>query len=136
MTATTATDAAEVVRDLQRDGVASDEDLWRFGILQLKDDYDSALARGGHRSAAALVDSEPPLTGHSGVDAAFAALVCWLADRDGWTPPVWVFSKYRVARPWWFVSHSAYGKTWAMVQSPAQFRVRGVFITDTALKRA
>jgi hypothetical protein len=41
----------------------------------------------------------------------------------------------RVARPWWFVSSSAYGRAWALAQSPGQFRIRGVFITDTALLR-
>ena len=45
-------------------------------------------------------------------------------------------SDARVAQPWWIVSESAYGRAWAMVQSPAQFRIRGVFITDTALLRA
>ena len=62
--------------------------------------------------AATVLADEPPRTGHSGVDASFAALACWLADRDGWTAP-----------------------SWALTQSPGQFCIRGVFITDTALQR-
>jgi hypothetical protein len=62
-------------------------------------------------------------------------LACWLADRDGWRAPQWTLADDRLARPWWFASSSAYGRAWAMVQSPAQFRIRGVFITETALQR-
>lgn len=136
MAMTTAVDAAEVVLHLQDDGNASDEDLWRFGILQLLDDYESVRASDGQDSAVALLTAEPAMTGHSGFDAAVAALVCWLADRDNWTAPSWAYANSRVARPWWFVTPSAYGRAWAMVQSPGQFRIRGVFITNTALLRA
>ncbi len=130
-------DAAQAVRAmLSAPAEPSGEDLWRFGVLQFLDDYESTRRHQGVPSAAALLVDEPDLTGHSGVDASFAALACWLADRDGWTAPSWALSDARVARPWWFVSDSTYGRTWAMVQSPGQFRIRGVFITDTALLRA
>ncbi len=62
--------------------------------------------------AATVLAGEPPRTGHPGVDLSFAALACWWADRDGWTAPAW-----------------------ALTQSPGQFRIRGVFITDTARQR-
>ena len=113
----------------------SSEYLWRFGVLQFLDDYESTRRHDGVERAASLLTDEPVATGHSGVDAAFAALACWLADRDAWAAPAWALSDARVSRPWWFVSESAYGRAWAMVQSPAQFRIRGVFITDTALLR-
>ena len=117
-------------------GPVSSEDLWRFGVLQLLDDYESVLSHAGVDAAAQLMAKAPGLTGHSGLDAAFAGLAYWLVDRDGWNPPEWALAEERVARPWWFVSLSAYGRARAMVQSPAQFRIRGVFITDTALQRA
>ena len=116
-------------------GPVSSEDLWRFGVLQLLDDYDSVRARDGVEAAACLMSQAPGSTGHSGLDAALAGLACWLADRDGWASPEWALADDRVARPWWFVSSSAYGRAWALVQSPAHFRIRGVFITDTALQR-
>ena len=114
----------------------SGEDLWRFGVLQLLDDYETLKRHQGVPVASGVLAGEPPRTGHSGVDASFAALACWLADRDGWTAPAWARDPSRVARPWWFVSSSAYGRAWALTQSPGQFRIRGVFITDTALQRA
>lgn len=129
-------DAAQAVRGMLAHGEPSGEDLWRFGVLQFLDDYESTRRNRDVPAAAALLIDEPGPTGHTGVDAAFAALACWLADRDDWTAPSWAMSDTRVARPWWFVSDSAYGRAWAMVQSPAQFRIRGVFITDTALQRA
>lgn len=128
--------AACTAIDLIASGRDDSEDLWRFVVLQLLDDYESTKASGGIAEAAALLQAAPRLTGHSGVDAALAALTCWLADRDGWEAPAWAVSADRAALPWWFVSSSAYGPAWAMVQSPAHFRIRGVFITDTALQRA
>mgnify|MGYP006919740285 CR=1 FL=1 len=127
--------AAQEVQSLLGNGRCPSEDLWRFGVLQLLDDYSSVLAFEGVDSAGRVFAEEPARTGHSGIDAAFAALACWLADRDGWIAPDWSLDSTRVARPWWFVSESAYGRAWALVQSPGQFRVRGVFITDTALQR-
>lgn len=129
-------DAAVAARSLLSGGPVSSEDLWRFGVLQLLDDYESVHVRDGVVAAARLMAAAPEPTGHSGLDAAFAGLACWLADRDGWDAPAWARAEERVARPWWFVSTSAYGRAWAMVQSPGQFRIRGVFITDTALQRA
>lgn len=129
-------DAAVAVRSMLSGGPVSGEDLWRFGVLQLLDDYESVRARDGVEAAARLMVEAPGPTGHSGLDAAFAGLACWLADRDAWQAPEWALADEWVARPWWFVSSSAYGRAWAMVQSPAQFRIRGVFITDTALQRA
>ena len=83
------------------------EDLWRFGVLQLLDDYESLKRHRGVQVASEVLAVEPQRTGHSGVDASFAALTCWLADRDGWTPPVWSLDPSRVARPWWFVPPGA-----------------------------
>ena len=129
-------DAALAVRAMLARNSVSSEDLWRFGVLQLLDDYESVRRHDGADAAAMMFMEVPGSTGDSGLDAAFAALACWLADRDGWSAPQWALADDPVARPWWFVSSSAYGRSWAMVQSPAQFRIRGVFITDTALPRA
>ncbi len=127
--------AAGSARMLVAAGSAGSEALWRFGVLQLLDDYDSVLRHEGVNAAAGVFADEPAPTGHSGLDAAYAALTCWLAKRDGWAAPEWARDPSRVARPWWFVSDSAYGRSWALVQSPGEFRIRGVFITDTALAR-
>ena len=78
---------------------------------------------------------EPGPTGHSGLDAAYPALACWPAHRDGWEALGWPRHPDRVARPWWFVSDSAYGRMCALAQSPGEFRIRGVLVTATALDR-
>lgn len=127
--------AADSARALVDSGTVGSEALWRFGVLQLLDDYDSVLRHKGVSAAAQVFEQEPGGTGDTGLDAAYAALACWLAHRDGWTAPAWARDPQRVARPWWFVSESAYGRAWALVQSPGEFRIRGVFITDTALIR-
>ena len=127
--------AAADARSLATREISSSEALWRFGVLQLLDDYESTLRQHGVAAAARVFEAEPPLTDHSGLDAAYAALACWLAARDGWTAPSWAHEPSRVARPWWFVSESAYGRAWAMVESPGEFRIRGIFITKSALVR-
>jgi hypothetical protein len=130
-----AANVAGAARAIVDAGSMESEALWRFGVLQLLDDYDSVIRHQGVAEAARMFAEEPALTGHSGLDAAYAAMACWLAYRDGWQAPSWARDPGRVARPWWFVSNSAYGRAWAMVQSPGEFRIRGVFITDTALTR-
>jgi hypothetical protein len=127
--------AAEEARALVERGTDGSELLWRFGVLQLLDDYESTLRHEGLEAAERVFAEAPPLTGHSGLDASFAALACWLATRDSWQAPDWARDPARVARPWWFVSESAYGRSWAMVESPGEFRIRGVFITKSALDR-
>lgn len=96
-------DAAAAVRSLLFARPVSSEDLWRFGILQLLDDYESIRAHNSVDAAARLMGEAPEPTGHSGLDAAFAGLACWLADRDGWDAPAWARAEERVARPWWVV---------------------------------
>jgi hypothetical protein len=63
-----------------------------FQVFQRLDDYESRRRLAGVEAAASYVSAEPALTGHSGVDAALAALTCWLADRDDWQPPAWATS--------------------------------------------
>lgn len=105
--------AAQQAHALIAAGEAGSEALWCFGVLQLLDDYDSTLRHDGPAVAAQMFALEPSSTSHSGLDAAFAALAIWLAQCDGWTAPLW-----------------------ALAESPGEFRIRGVFITGTALARA
>ena len=67
------------------------------------------------------------------MDASFAALACWLADRTGGRLPRGRGIPTRVARPWWSCPPRptvAPGRC----PVPGQFRIRGVLITDTALQ--
>ena len=56
---------------LARNSVSS-EDLWRFGVLQLLDDYESVRRHDGADAAAMMFMEVPGSTGDSGLDAAFA----------------------------------------------------------------
>jgi hypothetical protein len=129
-----AADAASHCTRLILQGVGA-EDLWRFGILQTLDDYESCRRRGGIELAAQVFDREPGRTGSAGLDAAFAALGAHLAARDGWNLPTWVDDAGRIAPESWYVAPPAYHH-WADAETPPEFRARGVFITAHALMRA
>jgi hypothetical protein len=97
-----ALDAAELVADGEPPTVG-----WSFGVLQTLDDYTSTYRRSGaelDRSGRAGVFTDPPApTASVELDAAFAALAEYLAERDGWTPPAWTSDAWRSVAPavWW-----------------------------------
>jgi hypothetical protein len=79
---------------------------------------------------------EPPPTGAVEVDAALAALAQYLAQRDGWRPPVWTTnSARRLAQPW-YPAVPAMWRAEAELDSPPAFGDRGIFITSRSLARA
>jgi hypothetical protein len=114
---------------------ASLRDCWRFGILQTVDYYNSYRRKGGIILASRVFDREPPRTGSTAVDAAFAALAAHLAEQDGWEAPVWAADPRRVSARPWYVAPTAF-RAWADDETPPQFRARGVFITALGLARA
>jgi hypothetical protein len=110
------------------------ERVWRFAIMQMLDDYASVLRHDGVEAAAALWTPEPTATEDSRADAAFAAMAEYLARRDGRLVPGWARVPEREALPWWFVTNLRGLHPRALVESPASFRCRGVFITTDALE--
>lgn len=110
--------------------------IWRYTILQTLDLYESRLRRLGVTQAAEVFQEEPPLTGDSRVDAAFAALAEHLARREGWDVPVWAMSPERTTLEWWFIDSLLGHRAFALRESPLSFRKRGVFIGERALERA
>ena len=68
-------DAARAVRSMLARNSVSSEHLWRFGVLQLLDDYASVRRHDGADTAAMMFMEAPGSTGDSGLDAAFAQLV-------------------------------------------------------------
>lgn len=128
--------AASNARDCARllaDGDSVDA-CWRFGILQTLDDYMSTLRRGGPDLAAGVFADEPPHTGAVQIDAAFAALADYLAERDGWEPPVWAQDEARRTAAWYPLVPEMF-RTDAEQESPDAFRERGIFITLRSLAR-
>ncbi len=131
----TAAQNAETCRALLADGEALDE-CWRFGILQTLDDYTSVVRRGGHHLAAGVFADEPPRTGAAQIDAAFAALADYLADRDDWPTPAWASDPSRHTTTAWYPAVPAIFHDDADRESPEAFRRRGILITARSLARA
>lgn len=111
------------------------ESCWRFGVLQTLDDYTSTLQRGGIVLAAQVFTDEPALTGAVQIDAAFAALADYLAERDGWDAPAWVSDPARRTSGW-YPSVPGIFRADADEESPRAFRDRGIFVTELSLARA
>lgn len=130
----TAAGNAHACRDLLATGVGLDA-CWRFGILQTLDDYTSTLRRGGPDLAARVFVDEPEPTGAGELDAGFAALADHLAERDGWTPPVWALDTARSTSAW-YPSVPVIFRADADRESPRAFRQRGIFLTARSLLRA
>lgn len=130
----TAAQNAEVCRTLLADGENLDV-CWRFGILQTMDDYTSVLRRSGPGIADGVFADEPPRTGSTQLDAAFAALADYLADRDGWPAPAWAYDPYRRTEAWYPAVPKIFHAV-ADSESPAAFRQRGILITGRSLSRA
>ncbi|MFT4232800.1 MAG: hypothetical protein QM606_08525 [Leucobacter sp.] len=131
----TAAQNAEACRTLLADGESLDG-CWRFGILQTVDDYTSVLRRGGPDIAAGVFTVEPPRTGSAQLDAAFAALADYLADRDGWPTPVWASDATRHTATAWYPAVPVIFRADAERESPEAFRRRGILITARSLARA
>ena len=127
-------DAAADATELIRSG-APLRDVWRHSVLQLLDSYRTVLNRAGVGEAATLFSEEPDLTGNEGVDAALAGLAEHLARRDGWRAPAWTANATRETLHFWFVDDLPGLRAWALRESPAAFRRRGVFIGENALER-
>ena len=127
-----ARDAAELVADGEPPTAG-----WRFGVLQTLDDYTSTSHRGGAELGAGVFTDPPAPTGSVELDAAFAALAEYLAERDGWTPPAWTSDAWRSVAPaeWWASTPSIY-RDIALDESPRPFRERGIWITLSGLARA
>ncbi len=130
---TAATNAQQCAKLLASGG--SEAEGWRFGILQTLDDYRSAVRRGGLPLGVRVFIDEPPATGSTGLDAAFAALADFLAERDGWTAPGWALDAKRRTPPWYPDVPDIF-RADADAQSPRAFRQRGIFIPTRALWRA
>ncbi len=108
---------------------------WRFGILQTLDDYTSTLRRGGVTLAARVFVEEPPSVGAVQIDAAFAALADYLAERDGWQAPAWVDDPARRTSGWYPAVPGIF-RAEADRESPRAFAERGILITGRSLARA
>lgn len=110
---------AQTARDV-RDGAA-----WRPAVRELLD----GLLLGGS------VDDEEPVPVEPRFDSYLAAVVEHVCAARGVAAPNWVRDPRRfLAQFWWPDGDPAFTAT-CLVQSPAAFRRRGIFIGGTTLHR-
>lgn len=69
-------------------------------------------------------------------DAYLAATAEWLAWKFNLQPPRWAFDEDRSLRRPWFASQLASMRAALLLESPAPFRSRNLFISENALSRA
>ncbi len=126
---------ASEVRELLPHPELTDAEAWRHVVSQSIDTYESRRTWGTIDDAIATFEQAPELTGRPGIDAGVAALAEYLATRDGWQPPAWVFDDRRVCPGPWFVRDLPSVRVRAAAETPEPFARRGVFITSGALER-
>jgi hypothetical protein len=69
-------------------------------------------------------------------DAYLAATAEWLAWKYDLQPPRWAFEEARSLRRPWFASQLAALRALLLLESPAPFRSRNLFVSANALSRA
>lgn len=108
------------------------EDL-QFAVREFLDEF-QLLPRADLRQRA--IDERPALTGSAPADAYLGALGEHLAAKQDLVRPSWTTEPERfLDRFWFFLSDVPGFRALAIVQSPAAFRRRGIFIAEGALQR-
>jgi hypothetical protein len=69
-------------------------------------------------------------------DAYLAATGEWLAWKFNLQPPAWIFDETRSLHRPWFASPLAALRAVLLIESPAPFRSRNLFVSENALSRA
>ena len=69
-------------------------------------------------------------------DAYLAATAEWLAWKFKLRPPAWAFDESRALHRPWFASELASLRAVLLLESPAAFRSRNLFVSENALSRA
>lgn len=69
-------------------------------------------------------------------DAYLAAVAVTLAREVGAAPPAWAWDESRKLRAPWFASPGPSLRATLLVESPAPFRERNLFVSANALSRA
>lgn len=112
------------------DWIVAGEDLWA-GVREFLDDF--YAAPGWEREA--LIDERPALTGDRRMDAYLGALAEHLVVHYRVVAPDWVHGPERFLDRFWFPTSIKALHATALVESPASFRRRGIFVDETELKR-
>lgn len=98
---------------------------WQPAVRELVD----GLLLGGP------LDAEEPARVEARVDAYLAAVVEHVSASRGVAAPPWVLAPYRFLERFWWPDGNPAFRAMCLVQSPAAFRRRGIFIAATTLSR-
>lgn len=105
--------------------------LLRVAVADFLDDL--RFARGDDDVADRIREEPPPIEAHT--DAYLAAVAEHVAALRGLRPPPWVRGAVRFLDHFWWPSTTPALHARALVESPAAFRRRGIFIGRTSLRR-
>lgn len=109
-----------------------DTDQLRFAVREFLDEYELLPREDLKRRA---IEERPGLTGLAPADAYLGALAEHLAATGGLQRPHWAVEPERFLDRFWFPSDVPAFRPLAIVESPAAFRRRGIFIAEGALHR-
>jgi hypothetical protein len=108
---------------------SDDSRRWRL-VAEFLEEYRWEPA--GERGS--LLDQEPARTGDEQWDVFLAALAEHLAAKDGHAAPGW--AETRALRRFWFPFNTRAARVDAVVNAPAAFRRRGVYVAAQELNVA
>lgn len=120
----------QVAEHLREELNRTDGDPWLW-IRQFLDDFYAASPE----NRATMIAERPALTGDSRFDAYLAALAEYLAVHYQLPVPAWVEEPERFLEQWWFPTQFKSLHALAIVQSPASFKRRGIFVDQTEFQR-
>lgn len=109
-----------------RERIAGDEKNWTIYLMDFVDDFRR------HKSDQAI--AEPFFPGEGRMDALLASTGEYLCAEQGMTPPRWIGQIPACKEPW-FVSGLDSLRAIALVEAPAYFRARKVFVMENFLSR-
>lgn len=113
---------------------ATDRKTLGYAIVEFLDEFDL-------KKNARMLAPEPPLLrdklDDGGLaDAYLAAVAVHLSYQVAEPPPSWTRGKERFLRRPWFASPGASLRATLLLESPAAFRERNLFVSANALERA
>lgn len=110
--------------------IRAGEEPW----LCVREFLDDFYAAGAGERAGLLAGRPEPVDDHR-FDAYLAALAEHLAFHYGLPLPTWAAEPGRFLDRWWFPTTFRSLHALALVQSPASFRRRGIFVDQTEFQR-
>lgn len=126
----TLAEVARRIRQALMDPEQGESEAW-LPIREFLDDFRTAAPEVRQ----AMIEARPEPTGDPRFDAYLAALAEHLAVHHDLRVPEWVEEPGRFLDRWWFPTRFRSLHAMALVESPASFRRRGIFIDHTEFER-